>query len=287
MKYLLSLFVILAACRPATLPKAPTPDEEPQCTALTSCDLDGTNGTGTIETLIDALVENGLPEALKPYLPKGETGARGEAGAKGDTGAAGPQGPQGFVGAPGATGAQGLQGDVGPQGDEGLPGLPGPQGIAGSQGPAGAKGDTGNTGPAGPTGTPGSNGSVGAQGGVGNTSLLSATRTFNPTTDYAGSITVNSQAVFVPPIISVYFGNQGTGFAYVYFDTTKCTYQGNNKSGSALALFEFVDCRDAAEAVVATTPGTPFAFAGTVTLVIGAGTGTSKPVQAVAFLQIQ
>jgi hypothetical protein len=121
---------------------------------------------------------------------------------------------------------------------------------------------------------------------VGNTSSLSATRTFNPTTDYTGSITVSNATVFVPPVLSVYYGSQGTGYAYVTFGGIKCTYQGNNKSGSALALYEFLHCVDG-ETSMALGPGQPFPFTGTITLAIGDGSGTTSPIQVLAFLQVQ
>jgi hypothetical protein len=81
--------------------------------------------------------------------------------------------------------------------------------------------------------------------------VLSATRVFSPSTqDYTGSLTINSQAVFVPSVLNVVVGDQKIGVAYVTFGATKCTYTGNNKSGSALALYEFTSCKDANDNVL-------------------------------------
>ncbi len=228
----------------------------------------------------------------------------------GPQGDAGPAGPQGTAGADGqAFNAENLfQSTVdaviayltantqllpaGPQGAQGLAGTngtagaPGTNGLPGTPGAPGQKGDPGDTGPKGNTGSPGATGANGV--GFSNTSVLSAVRTFSPTTDYPGATTVNTQAIFVPSVLNVVVGDQKIGLAYVSFGTTKCTYTGNNKSGSALALYEFTDCRDADNNVVADKkPGAPFAFTGTVTLTVGPGAGELTPVQVVSFLQVQ
>ncbi len=228
----------------------------------------------------------------EPYIPAdgadGAQGPAGEAGPKGDVGPAGADGQafnaetlfQSTVTAVVDYLTAGNLLPAGPQGDQGPQGQPG---LAGGQGPTGDQGETGADGEKGPTGSQGANGV-----GFSNTSVLSAVRTFSPTTDYPGATTVNTQAIFVPSVLNVVVGDQKIGLAYVTFGPTKCTYTGNNKSGSALALYEFTDCRDADNNVVADKkPGQPFAFTGTVTLTVGDGSGTAAPVQVVSFLQVQ
>ncbi len=208
-------------------------------------------------------------------------GADGAAGVTGEPGVAGAQGAQGPAGAAGiAPTVEDILTAVipflpaGPHGVAGLPGLNGAQGIPG---------DVGATGAAGERGPQGANGV-----GFSNTSVLSAVRTFSPTTDYPGATTVNTSAIFVPSVLNVVVGEQKIGLAYVSFGSTKCTYTGNNKSGAALALYEFTDCRDADDNILDDKrPGTPFAFTGTVTLTVGPGSGEAAPVQVVSFLQVQ
>ncbi len=158
----------------------------------------------------------------------------------------------------------------------------GPTGLTGPAGPQGLQGVPGQTGPKGDTG------SAGPGGGSSNTSMLSATRTYNPITDYVGTTTITTSSTFVPAVLTVIAGNQNTGLAYVFFGTTKCSYVGNNKSLSALGLYTFQSCKDdQGSTVAAMTPGQPFAFTGTITVQIGDGAGTDSPTQAVAFLQVQ
>lgn len=254
-----------------------------------------------------------LVEALKPFLPSGPQGEKGLDGKDGVDGLAGPKGEKGDRGWTGEPGVPGLPGGQGPKGDKGDPGDIGPQGLqgvvgaqgpkgdkgdTGSQGPKGDKGDTGDVGPAGatgPQGEPGPAGSVGANGSNGNTSLLSATRVFSasgncttPPCDYVNATPVNTQATFVPPVLNVVFGDQKVGSAFVTFsDVAKCTYTGNNKSGSALALYEFTSCADLSGNPLTLAPGQPFAFSGTVGLSLGTGSGTSQTLQVSAILQIQ
>jgi hypothetical protein len=179
----------------------------------------------------------------------------------------GPRGPQGVAGPTGATGA-GAPGPTGPQG------LAGPQGL---QGPPGAQGPTGDTGAPGVPGI-----------GFSNTSVLSATRTYSPVTDYIGSTAVNTQAVFVPSVLQVVVGNQNIGLAYVYFGTTQCSYVGNNKAGSALAQYVFTACVDEQGLPLpAMVPGKPFAFQGVISVQVGAGADQTSPTQVIAYLQIQ
>ncbi len=217
--------------------------------------------------------------------------ADGAPGEQGATGATGPQGPAGAAGTAGATldevitavlpllppGPQGQQGAQGDEGATGPQGLPGSEGATGPQGNAGAQGNEGATGPKGNDGV-----------GFSNTSVLSAVRTFNPTTDYAGSTTVNTPATFVPSVLSVVVGDQQVGAAYVDFGNKRCVYVGNNKAGSALALYSFVRCSDAdGETINTMTPGHPFAFTGKITLSVGDGAATTGPIQVIAHLQIQ
>lgn len=98
--------LLLAACsRPPTIAAAPP---EPQCKAVTTCD---------VESQLATIFANGLP------------GLTAVTGPKGDPGAVGPQGPQGVAGAPGQQGTAGLPGLQGPQG---LPGSAGAPGVAGT-----------------------------------------------------------------------------------------------------------------------------------------------------------
>ncbi len=137
-------------------------------------------------------------------------------------------------------------------------------------------------------GSTGATGPVGANGvGFSNTSILSAVRTFSPTTDYVGTTTVNTQAIFTPSVLNVVVGDQKVGLAYVNFGSTKCTYTGNSKSGSALAMYEFTFCKDSDGSLLPNMkPGKPFAWTGSVSVQVGDGSGTDSPVQIVAFFQI-
>ncbi len=302
---LLTASLTIGGCRASTLPNGPLPPNDSpatECTALTSCDAEA--GGSLVKTLIDA----GLPQALAPFLPQGP---------KGDAGVAGTNGVDGqsvFLSdvvtevlaslpppIPGKDGTSVSLTDVvaavvplipTPQnGADGLPGVAGPQGP---QGTVGAKGDKGDAGAQGPTGSQGPAGTVGANGSS-NTSVLTATRVFSssgscltPPCDYTGTSTVNTQAVFVPPVLNVVYGDQKIGAAYVLFNSVaKCTYVGNNKSGSALALYTFVSCADVDGNALTLAPGQPFAFTGGVTVQIGDGSGTSTTLQVVAFFQIQ
>jgi hypothetical protein len=318
---LMCLFVGFTACK-KTVPGTATEEEFPiddgsaQCLPITSC-----SGAGELAPLLPGLVS-----VLTPLLPKGPQGERGldgfdglngQDGAQGLQGDAGPQGPAGqsvfledvlmsvipflpqgpqgipgFDGLPGTNGLPGVQGDVGPQGPPGPTGA-GEQGPQGLTGDTGSKGDKGDKGDAGPTGEQGPAGSVGANGSS-NTSVLTATRVFNaagscttPPCDYVSATPVNTQVVFVPPVLNVVYGDQGLGLAYVSFGTTKCTYKGNNKSGSALALYEFLSCADGDGNALPLGPGQPFAFNGTLSIAIGAGSGTASTLQIVAYFQIQ
>ncbi len=271
----------LASCQKSVVGDATT--LEPvgdQCVALTSCDV---TGGGLAQQLLDA----GLLQSLLPHLPVGPQGVQG---LQGDPGAQGPQGLQGLQGVQGRagnTGPQGLQGLPGSLGSQGPMGLDGAQGVPGLPGTPGAKGDKGDVGSAGPKGDTGVQGANGV--GFSNTSVLSAVRVFSPATaDYAGTTTVNTQAMFVPSVLNVVVGDQKIGFAHVLFGDTTCNYVGNNKSGAALALYEFQNCKDGDGNVLPLmTPGYPFAFTGTVTLKVGDGSGTASPVQIVSYFQIQ
>ncbi len=258
------------------------------------------NGDGIIDG------EETPPEIPVVQIP-GPQGDVGPGGPQGDAGAAGPQGETGIQGPQGDIGAQGFvgpQGDIGPQGVAGFQGpqgfqggvgpqgSTGPQGNAGAQGPKGATGSTGAPGSQGNAGSKGDKGDVGIQGppgtGFSNTSVLSATRTYGPVTDYPGSVTTATPAVFVPKTLKVADGEQKIGYAYLDFGTTRCTYVGNNKSGEALALYTFVCCQNEnGDSVASMTPGKAFAFTGTITLTVGSGASTSSATQVVAFLQIQ
>ncbi len=315
---LMCLFVGFTACKKA-VPGTTSAEEEvlpvddgTQCLPITTC-----SGAGELAPLIPGLVSVLTP--LLPQGPKGERGLdgfdglNGADGAQGLQGDIGPQGPAGqsvfledvlmsvipFLtpgpqGIPGTNGLPGAQGDVGPQGPIGPTGA-GEQGPVGATGSVGPKGDQGDTGPAGPTGEKGDAGGVGSNGSNGNTSVLSATRVFNaagscttPPCDYVSVTPVNSQTVFVPPVLNVIFGEQKVGTAFVtYSNLAKCTYTGNNKSGSALALYEFTGCADLDGNPLTLAPGQPFAFNGTLGISIGSGSGTSSTLQVVAFFQIQ
>lgn len=258
------LFVFgLIACD-GTVPGGATPlpptEENPECVALTSC--------SDMSELV------GL---LTPLLPKGEQGLPGQDGA------------------PGATVEEVLASVLPllPQGEKGAQGDVGPAGPAGTNGQSVSLSDVVDAVlplvPAGPTGSVGVTGPTGANGvGFSNTSVLSAVRVFNPSMqDYVGSTTVNTQAIFVPSVLNVVVGDQKTGFSYVTFGSTKCTYTGNNKSGAALAMYEFTSCSDGdGNLLPDMKPGVPFAFEGAVTLQVGEGSGTLSPVQIVSFFQI-
>jgi hypothetical protein len=276
----LCLTVSVVACQERGIPGSvlqetlPVEDDVAQCLPITSC-----SGVGELAPLIPGLVAILTP--LLPQGPKGDIGLDGFDGLPGVKGDVGPQGPQGEAG------QSVFLEDVliavtpllppGPQGAPGLDGLPGPPGLPGVQGNKGSRGDKGDTGLQGANGV-----------GFSNTSVLSAVRTFSPTTDYVGSTTVNTTATFVPSVLNVVVGDQKIGLAYVRFGTTKCTYTGNNKSGSALALYEFTSCEDGdGNALLTMKPGVPFAFTGTISLQVGDGSGTAVPVQIVSFFQIQ
>lgn len=285
MKFLVAIVfaLTLLACEPRSVPGNPSTDDTTnECTAVTTCNV-GDSG------LAQQFLEGGLLNLLASQLPPG---AKGDTGATGPQGVAGTNGVDGFDGFPGLKGDKGDTGPQGPPGLDGFPGLNGTNGapgLNGSNGSPGAKGNTGNTGATGPAGSPGVTGPQGPPGtGFSNTSVLSATRTYGPTTDYPGTINTATNATFVPSTIKVVEGDQKTGYAYLDFGTTRCKYQGNNKCESALALYVFVSCRDTnGNVVAAMVPGKPFAFTGTITLSIGTGADTSSPTQAVAFLQIQ
>jgi|GEM_PF-5672309 len=258
------LFVFgLAACE-GTIPGGttlePPTEENPECVALTSC--------SDMSELI------GL---LTPLLPRGEQGSPGQDGA------------------PGATVEEVLASVLPllPQGEKGDQGDVGPMGPAGSDGQSVSLSDVVDAVlplvPAGPTGSVGATGATGANGvGFSNTSVLSAVRVFSPAMqDYVGSTTVNTSAMFVPSVLNVVVGDQKDGLAYVSFGTTICTYTGNSKSGSALAMYEFTSCSDSSgNPMPDKQPGVPFAFTGTITLQVGDGSGTVSPVQIVSFFQI-
>lgn len=309
-KILVIGFLSLFACQKKAVPTS----DANQCVALTSCDVDG----GDLATqLVDSggLVDALLPTLL-PHLPKGPQGDKGDAGPQGVQGEQGLQGLQGPQGAAGQSVSltdvvTTLYPDVVnaltpllPPGPPGLPGLngldgvPGQQGLQGLQGVKGDKGDTGDTGPVGPTGAQGPKGDaggVGSNGSNGNTSVLTATRVFNasgscttPPCDYVSATPVSTQTIFVPPVLNVVYGDQKIGTAFVIFgNVAKCTYTGNNKSGSALALYEFTSCADLDGNPLTLGPGQPFAFTGNLSLGLGTGSGTSQTLQIVAYFQIQ
>ncbi len=291
-KFMVSMLFFVFACRSNSVPGTEEllpPNEDVECTAITSCNA----AAQLVDLLTPALVE-----ALTPLLPPGVPGVQGVAGqsvsVEDVVAAVLPLLPLGPTGAQGLSGIQGL---AGPAGQSVLledvllavtPFLPvGPQGVqgnVGSQGPKGdqgAKGDVGNTGPAGAQGPAGV--------GLSNVSTLSAVRVYSPAvSDFKGVISVNSTAVFVPRSLKVVDGSQGTGFATLEFGSNVCTYQGNNKSIDANAAYVLLSCKDSGGVVLPDmVPGKPFAFTGSITLSIGAGADSSEATQAVAYLQVQ
>ena len=279
-KFMMFVCVLsIVACGKKVPAKAP-PAKPNQCVALDTCNAN--------DQLVPEIVSQVLADLPPPEQgAKGDTGSQGETGLQGAQGLQGEKGFSGVAGPKGDTGDTGAQGLAGLQGATGLQGLTGLTGATGSQGATGPKGDTGLTGAQGPKGDAGPAGSPG-QNGIGNTSALSATRIYSPAVaDYVGTTTVTNATVFVPPIISVVYGNQNTGAAYVDFGTTRCSYLGNNKAGSALALYTFVSCKDDQGAVVpGLTPGQPFSYSGSITVSVGNGADMSVPTQVSVIMQI-
>lgn len=298
------LFVsLLAACDdppaiPANVPK-------PACTQLNSCNV-------VDPDVFPALVADGFIDKIAAALPAPVPGPKGEAGEQGPQGVqgapgtdgaqgtVGPQGVAGLVGPQGIQGFQGPQGVQGPQGfngDKGNAGDTGPKGATGATGAQGPKGTTGNTGAAGPTGAKGDKGATGSKGDTGcqgdtgpgfaNTVILSATRTYGPSTNYKGGTAVDTQAAFIPPSLKVTAGSQGTGAAYLEFGDTKCTYQGNNQALTANPAYVFVSCKKGDTVQAGMVPGKAFAFEGGITLSVGDGASDSTPTQILAFIQVQ
>ncbi len=230
---LMCLLVGFTACKKSVLGGGaveeevlPVDDGTAQCEPIT---ITTCSSAGELKPLIDALT---------PLLPQGPKGDAGESVSLTDVVTAVlpllSAGPQGDVGPQGPAGQSVLLEDVLIAVTPLLP--PGPQGVPGVQGDVGPQGDKGDTGAAGPTGEKGDAGGVGSNGGNGNTSVLSATRVFNaggsctaPPCDYVSATPVNTQVIFVPPVLNVVYGDQKVGAAFVVFgNVDKCTYTGNN-----------------------------------------------------------
>ena len=172
-------------------------------------------------------------------------------------------------------------GPVGPQGDVGV-GVQGPQGEPGLTvvGPQGPTGPAGPAGPQGPQGPGGSNNS--------NTVTMSATRLYGPVVDYAATVDISTNAMFIPSTFHVTHGQPKTGLAYLDFGTIRCTYSGKDSCSDYLDVYQFVSCKDSNNVVVSSmVPGKPFAFTGVMSLSVGAGGDTATSTQIVAFLQVQ
>lgn len=184
-------------------------------------------------------------------------------------------GPKGDVGAKGSTGAQGSVGAKGDKGDKGWTGEPGTPGLIGGNGATG------------PQGLPGRDATA-------NTVVLSAAKTYGPTTSYAGTVTLGSSTVFLPNALKVTLGRQKKGLAFLDFGSIRCTYKGNNHDCddnddyNRFGAYVFEFCKTSEGHVVSSlVPGKPFSYSGLVTVSIGDGADTSLTTQVLTFLQVQ
>lgn len=249
-KYCFFAVFSLMACRRAVVPGGtPSVMSEPECVTLTSCNASG---------------------ELAGLLPQGPKGDKGDSVYIEDIVqivlAQLPPGPKGDQGAPGQSVSVSevvnavtplLQ--VGPTGPMGAPG----QSVVGPRGPTGEPGTSKQT-------------------------ILTATRTYtwSTSTDFPDAVSVNSLTLLLPKSLKVLEGCQKKGLAYLKLGSTTCTYKGNDKNSNADALYTFVSCKNSSGQVVSMTPGMPFSFTGTVTLILGAGADTSSLTQVAAFVQM-